>query len=163
VKKTVFLLVLILISFSITCFAGGFDVNGLGDSDFIIRYVYLQSSEEDAIRNLGYEYSYSGTASKHTLSYGRLDIDCKYHNILCMATDDPGDYTYRKIHVGSSLAEVREKYGENYYAVTSYNNLWLYEYDTYAYGQKDQHWILRFAVSQKTNLVFYWSIRNASL
>ena len=118
----------------------------LGDDFANIRDQLGASIKPDKIADSGEIYHY----------YKSMDVVCDGNRIVGLVTDSKNIKTPRGVHTGSTLDEVIDTYGKDYYK-TDYEDTILYEYK-YS-DSTNKPYMLRFAITPSDNSVTYISIR----
>ncbi|MBM6833890.1 zinc ribbon domain-containing protein [Megamonas hypermegale] len=125
-------------------------------SDLSLGELELGYSIDQMHNILGKETSIDDKGMYKFYNYSDIQVGIKNNKIDALVSNSSAVKTKRGIHQGSTLQDVLDKYGDNYYK-TDYNDLILYEY-TFA-ANDNQNGILRFAINKSNNLVNYISVR----
>lgn len=128
----------------------------IADSDLSLGGVALGYSINQMHDIFGKETSIDDKGTYKFYNYSDIQVGIKNDKVDALVSNSSAVETKRGIRQGSTLQDVLNKYGDNYYK-TDYNDLILYEY-TFA-ADNGKNGILRFAIDKSNNQVNYISVR----
>lgn len=128
----------------------------VSDTDLSLGGVALGYSVNQMHDILGKETRIDDKGTYKFYNYNDIQVGIKNDKVDALVSNNSVVKTKRGICQGSTLQEILDKYGDNYYK-TDYNDLILYEYTFVTDNGKNG--ILRFAINKSNNQVNYISIR----
>lgn len=126
--------------------------------DFSLRNVTVGEALDLVIQKIGNPKNKKQNDEGVLFTYDDIELTFSQQNtVINLTTDNASVTTRRGIHPGSTIAEVKEAYGEGF-KMTKYNDLDLYEYNLTS--NSNVTYILRFAVNSSSGAVKYIGMRN---